>query len=209
MRISHLHKFIFLSRYKCASTSIRRALDPFSDIKSSQSPPYYHHGSLADLEVHLREMGFSLEEYFVFTTIRHPVAMLGSLYDYGFPDRGGRYWWERHWDRVSNNVAVPLAERATDDLAPFREWVLEHDLTRFTADPFVRDASGAVRADRVLRTEALETEFSEVAEKLGLGRLQAPRLNTGPGLDHEFDAAMLQHVRAAFKTDAILGGYVI
>lgn len=209
MRISHAFKFVFLSKYKCASTSIRRALDPFSDIASSQSPPYYHHATLADIEGHFRATGVELDEYFVFTTVRHPQTMLRSLYAYGAPDRSGLYWWERHWDRVGREEAIPRSERVSDDPASFRDWVLEHDLSRFTLDPFIRDSSGSVRADRVLRTEALPAEFLDVTERLGLGRLEVPHINIGPDQSDLFDDAMLDRVREVFKTDIAVGGYTV
>ena len=207
MRISHAFRFVFLSKHKCASTAIRRALDPVSDIKSTQLRPYYHHATLADVEQQFRIEGRDLGDYFVFTSVRDPVALLRSLYDYGAPDRDGAYWWERRWDEVSREVVVPKTERAAADPVPFRTWILEHDLSRFTLDPFIRDASGAVRIDKVLHAETLADEFPNLTEQLGLGRLQAPAVNVGPGRTHEFDAPMLDRVRQLFRTDIEVGGY--
>ena len=72
MRISHKYKFVYLAKYKTASSAIRTGLDPYSDIKSTQLYPYYHHTPLAPLKAHFEEQGWDWESYYVFTSVRHP-----------------------------------------------------------------------------------------------------------------------------------------
>jgi len=96
MRISHKHKFIFLSKPKCASESIREKLNKFSDIKSEGKYPYHHHTTAFELRMHFNAMGWNWDEYFSFTTIRNPWDMIVSLYHYGKPDKNGLYFYEKN-----------------------------------------------------------------------------------------------------------------
>ena len=142
MRISHSHRFVFLSKWKCASEAIRAALDPFSDIVSTQEYPWYHHTPLAPLKREFAERGWDWDSYFVFTTVRNPYTMLNSLYAYAKPDTSGLMWWERLWDEVVEERYPSLERRVPTDPVSFEEWILTHDLSRFTLEAFTRDESG-------------------------------------------------------------------
>lgn len=207
MRISHRHKFVFLAKYKCASSSVRNALNDFSDIRSSQQPPYYHHATLAEIERHFVEMGWRFDDYFVFTTVRRPLDMLSSLYEFGQPEADGSYWWERHWSRILQGEIIQPHERRSDAVVDFREWVLTHDLSRFRLDPFIRAGDGSIRANRVLRVESLEQDFAAVADLLGIGSVALPHRKKGTGLRRPFDAKMLARVDELFQSDIAWGGY--
>lgn len=203
---------MFLSKYKCASESVRRALDPFSDIRSTQQYPFYHHTPLAPLKRHFESVGWDWNDYFVFTTVRHPLAMLASLYNYGRPDRDRSYWWERHRAAVlqAHKTGVTIGDLEVEAPRPvsFRDWILTHDLSRFTLDPFVCDTDGAVSAATVLRVENLAEEFTAIVQQLGLNDVTIPRLNIAPeARPHEFDDEMRQKVRELFATDMRFGGY--
>ena len=45
MRLSHQHKFVYISIHKTASSTVREMLDPYSDIKSCapRKTICYHH----------------------------------------------------------------------------------------------------------------------------------------------------------------------
>ena len=123
MLISHQKKFIFLKRYKCASTSIENIFGQVADVKGTQHYPYYHHTHLVPLQRHFKEMGWDWNEYFVFTSLRNPKELLKSLYCYGLPDKKGWYWWERHWDEVSRDIYSPRQRDIPPDLVDFNQWV--------------------------------------------------------------------------------------
>ena len=208
MRISHRYRFVFLSKYKCASESVRAALDPFSDIVSTQRYPWYHHTPLAPLKAEFQSRDYDWRSYFIFTTVRNPYTMLNSLYAYGKPAVDGTMWWDRLADDVIHDRELPAERRIPDDPIPFRAWVLEHDFTRFTLDSFVRDDTGRVCVDAILRVETLGADLISVAEKL--------RLSPPPRLDHRnrtayssrvFDEQMVARVHEVFRTDFELGGY--
>lgn len=209
MRISHEHRFVFLSKPKCASVAVRNALDPFSDITSTTGPPWTHHVPLADLMREFARRDWDWESYFVFTTVRNPYTMLNSLYAYGKPDMSGLMWADRFRDDVAEGRDPPLAQRVPPDPVPFREWVLTHHLASYALDRFIKDDAGRVCVDDVLRVEILQEEFARVADRLGLA--PAPRVkltNRGePYAPHPFDLRMRERVREVFRTDFEVGGY--
>ena len=210
MRISHRHRFVFLSKYKSASTSVRAALDPVSDVLSSQRYPFYHHTPLVPLKRHFETVGWPWERYFVFTTVRHPVSMLASLYSYGRPDQDGSYWWERHWPRVVSGDRVPEEEWAAPNPVSFREWILTHDFSRFCLDPFVFDENGDLAAAAVLKVENLAEDLAAVAAKLGLEGLELPHLNhRRKPIPPSVDPKMLARIRTVFATDIEHGKYTL
>ncbi|MDQ2859735.1 MAG: hypothetical protein M3T55_03215 [Pseudomonadota bacterium] len=83
MRISFKRKFIFLANRRCGSTSVRKALDPTSDVKGSRPGPLDHHACLRTVERYVVTQGYRLQDFFIFTTIRNPWARVVSIYHYG------------------------------------------------------------------------------------------------------------------------------
>lgn len=92
MRISHKHKFVFFSKPKSASTSIRVFLNNYSDIKHSEfkniknvkSPknPFYCHIPPCEAEEWFVKKGWNLDQYNCFTTVRNPYSRIVSVYKY-------------------------------------------------------------------------------------------------------------------------------
>lgn len=208
MRISHSHRFVFLSKPKCASTAIRVALDPFSDIRSTQRYPWFHHTSLPPLKQQFNERGWDWDSYFVFTTVRNPYTMLNSLYAYAKPDTSGHTWAERFWDDVVDGRDPPVKLRVPEDPIPFREWILTNDFSGYVLDRFIKDECGRICVNAVLRAEELPTGFVGVTARLGLQ--PAPTLsmeNVQNYVAQPFDDSMCEVVNEVFRTDFEIGGY--
>jgi len=111
MRLSDRFKFVFVSNPRCASTSVRRMLDPFSDIRSDKSSnarwterllgalnPFSeimsgpstnaqwavrNHASARQIEQGMLKTGRDPDNYVFFTTIRNPWARTFSAYKFG------------------------------------------------------------------------------------------------------------------------------
>lgn len=111
MRLSDRFKFVFVSNPRCASTSVRRMLDPFSDIRSDNSTnaqwavrilralnPFSeimsgttanaqwavrNHASARQIEQGMIKTGRDPDNYVFFTTIRNPWARTFSAYKFG------------------------------------------------------------------------------------------------------------------------------
>lgn len=182
MRISHKHKFIFLSKPKCASEAIREKLDIFSDIASTDSYPYHHHTTAFELKMHFQTMGWEWKNYFTFTTVRNPWDMIVSLYHYGKPDLNGLYWWEeqrfglkRNPDSkigfeewvISNNIAKSWHMYKILN-GEFRKGIWTNDFSLYTLDNYIRDYNNHVLVDKVITTENLNQEMQDILMKLNL-----------------------------------------
>ncbi len=94
MRISHKHKFIWISKPKTGSTSYRKLLDPYSDIRSVHSGPFKHHVTLNDLKQTFEEKDWNFNEYYKVIACRNPWSLLLSLYTYSKTDVHGVKFWE-------------------------------------------------------------------------------------------------------------------
>ncbi len=182
MRISHKHKFIFLSKPKCASESIREKLNEFSDIKSGEEYPYHHHTTAFELRMHFNSMGWNWDEYFSFTTIRNPWDMIVSLYHYGKSDKNGIYFYEK--DRYG-------IERNENNLISFEEWIMSeniakswhmhkihqgelkqglwlNDFSLYTIDNYIKDCVGQTIISKIVTVENLNEGMQEVFETIGI-----------------------------------------
>jgi hypothetical protein len=211
MRISHRHRFVFISKHKCASSAIRIALEPFSDIVSCQSYPYYHHTTAKKLKRHFSEQGRNWDDYYSFISIRNPWQMLVSLYCYGMPDTEGNYYWNRHWDQISREIHLPEHRLVPPNAIGFREWIMTYDFKGFSFDTFAKDDAGNLLVKDVISVENIDRDFGRVIERIGLdpNTLKLPRKNTTfkAGLAITFDDEMNDIIARDFASDIAVGGY--
>lgn len=93
MRISHKYKFIFFANPKTGSETVRKILDPYSDIKSdfdypkiTTQNPFYSHMPPKEVKVLFQERELNFDKYYKFTLVRNPWSRLVSLYEmiYGY-----------------------------------------------------------------------------------------------------------------------------
>jgi hypothetical protein len=176
MRISHRYKFVFISKPRCASTTVRKLLDPFSDIVSSQSHPYHHHTTASRLKAHFAEIGWDWERYFKFITLRNPWTMLVSLYHFGLPDTNGKYFWQRYLPEIEEKGYSPLQQRIPENLIPFSAWLFEYDFTIYTLNYYINDSHGHSLVDTIIPYEKLSTELPKIAAELGFSVGKMPYL---------------------------------
>lgn len=86
MRISHRHKFLFLSYSRTASRSVRTVLDRYSDVESvnvtriSPERPFYHHMPAREAKRVFDHMGWKWSQYRRFSIVRNPHTRVVSLY---------------------------------------------------------------------------------------------------------------------------------
>lgn len=163
MRISHQHRFVFLSNPQSGSTSIRTALDPYSEIKSSAEFPYHHHTNARKLKEHFEEQGWDWERYFKFTTVRNPWDRMVARYYYG----------------LSNPKSV--WHKPATDAGSFAKF-LDHPMIlksspNSTLQVFAYSTEGTCLVDEILKLEELQDSWPSVIKKLGLEEAKLPHIN--------------------------------
>jgi hypothetical protein len=200
MRISHKHRFIFLSKPRCASESIRSILDKYSDIKSSDKYPYHHHTSALELKQYFKKNGWNWDEYFKFISIRNPWDMLVSLYHYSKPDLNGLYFWERKKNGKTYQPNNPMT---------FEDWINKNNFYYWTLNRFILDEKGEWLVDLIIRTEELSEGMRRFFNELNLPALGIPHINktTHKNYRHYYNTAMKNKVKKHFELDIEVGEY--
>jgi len=199
MRISHRHKFIYISKPKSASESIRQALGDHSDIFSDEDfqSPYYHHTTLRQLKKHFTEMRWDFNSYFKFTSLRNPWDMVVSLYFYAKTDIKGLEFWHKSPDYNAQ------------ELMPFKTWVKSGKAESFyTLKNFICDENGNNLVDHVVRIENINFDLDLVASQLGI-TLNCPHLNQTCHKKYSeyYDGETKEIIAKSFKFDIEYGGY--
>ncbi len=221
MRISHKYKFIFISKPRCASTTVRKILDPFSDIISSSEAPYHHHATALELKLHFDEKGWNWNDYFVFTTVRNPWDMMVSYYSRFKPDVNGIYNYEASREGVMYQP---------DKASSFENWIMNgmsfhrlrvvdkkiqkggwtEDFSKFNLANTVNDVDGRCLVNRIIKTENLEPELAEIMDLLGLGSHGFPgRLNGSERGEYRsyYNDVTRRKIELEFASDIQFGSY--
>ncbi len=221
MRISHRYKFIFISKPRCASTMIRQALNPYSDIFSSSQPPYHHHTTALELKLHFDEQAWNWNDYFSFTTVRNPWDMMVSCYFRFKPDVNMIF----NFESERNGIAYQV-----DNLATFKDWIhkgkTHHRLlnangelirnvwvdgfSKLTLSNTINDINGKSLVNKILRVEDIDNELEQVLSDLGInipGELI--RLNTTIRKDYHYyyDTSTKKIIEEQFISDIEYGKY--
>jgi hypothetical protein len=195
MRASTRLKFVFICNPKCASTSIRNALDPHSNLRANpRSPrrPLSNHASAREVKAMFEEQGREWSEYFSFTTMRNPWAKVVSLYHYAL--------------KQPRSVAHDSAVRA-GNIADFMASEGFAEAVR-PLDYMTRDHDGTVLVERIYKVETLAESLQEIQKRLGF-ELSFPHLNASSNHDYRqfFDDSSVEKVRELFRSDIEAGQY--
>ncbi|WP_394127408.1 hypothetical protein [Vibrio hepatarius] len=206
MRICEEKKIIFISKWKCGSEAVRDLLDPYASIYSSQNYPYYHHCTALELKEYLGDDCWA--QYFSFVSVRNPWDMLVSLYIYSMPDSSGKYWWERHWDLVSQDIEDPSFFIPPKDLMPFSDWLRYKDLSKFTISNFAYDENGNCIVSKVIKMEDFETDLAFLEKDFDI-KVELKSINKTRHLHYSYyyNDDLCSIVYEKFKDDIALGEY--
>jgi hypothetical protein len=223
MRISHNKKFIFISKPKCASSSVRSLLDPYSDIISANCYPYHHHTTAMQMKIHFAEMGWNWERYFKFITIRNPWDMIVSFYHYAKPDKNGIYFFEssRHGIKREEGTTVPFEDWLLD-MGMMKSWhkllykngeYLSNqwtaDFSFYTLNNFILDETGGILVDYVIKVEDMEHGLKEVFDRLDIPHREIVRINQSQHKHYRsyYTEKTRRLVEKEFRYDILVGEY--
>lgn len=167
-RISHKYKFIFFSFPKTGSESVRKILNPHSDIQAvsfkttTSENPFYSHITPEETKKIFESKGWKYDEYFKFTCIRNPFTRLYSLYKMRF-----------------KNMAPPKSfhewVRTLDpDIKKRKGWTSNGQLSFYN---FIHDSEGNMLVDEVIKLEQIDTDLPKVLAKLGIKVKKVPKEN--------------------------------
>ena len=203
MRISHRYKFVFISKPKCASESIRKYLNPFSDVISSQEIGlrcYHDHITMKEVKrCFFTDSQYKWGEYFRFTTLRNPWDLMVSFYHYGTPDAKGYYRWNPEYNPESKKI-------------DFKNWIkgIPKFRNEFSIKHFAFNGDGTKRlANKIIKIENLNAQMKKVCRKLGLPYRPIAKTNITKHKHYReyYDKKTRDVVLNLMKFDVDLGNY--
>ena len=172
MRISHRHRFVFLSNAKCGSESIRKILDPYSDVFSDHKNrfPYNHHMAAREMKDHFEQMGWDWSQYFVFTTIRNPWDRVCSHYHHGAWDANFTPRWEP--EKYDPNTRCSFEDFIKNKSKRNNMWPV------VPYDEWAYDKAGNCLVHACLFIPELSTTLPPILDRLGLTTYKIYHINT-------------------------------
>jgi len=181
MRISHKHKFIFLATPRTASTTVRKVLDKYSDIKSvhktliTKDNPFYHHISAKELKIIFNQRNWDWDAYEKFCFVRNPYDRVVSLFHHHIKSRR---------DLKINSIKeffLRIKYSATPE-PTFKNFVKNLDPEKrlpTSIQAFACDDSGNFLINNILKYENLGSDLANFLKKVDINIHQdeIPHLN--------------------------------
>lgn len=193
MRCSINRKFVFVSNPKCGTTSIRKALNPFSNIRSGKNKAFKNHWPARRIRKELAALGHDWNDFYSFMTIRNPWQKVASLYVYGL------------------NTPTSVWHQPAKDSNTLDEFVsnpvfASHAMTlKFMS----MDKSGTkMLVNDIIRLEDLDERQDALFERLGF-KPELVKLNVSPSYKYRelYNDRAVELVREFFVSDIEFGKY--
>ena len=160
MRISHKHKFIFISVPKTGSESVRAALDSFSDVHSSTGI-YAHHKTYAQIII---DFNYA-KDYTCFGVCRNPF------------DRCVSHWFhiKKHAQNNKHHYG-DLCRQILKNTSHFKDYLASENTVRPCFNWLSSNGSD-IDVDFIGKLENIQEDFKTICEKIGIPQQQLPHTN--------------------------------
>jgi Sulfotransferase family len=197
MRISRRYGLIFLANPKCASTTVERYIDVYTNGDAEGPKGYPKHTNARILDRYMTEHGLSYDDFLVFTTIRNPWDRLVSLWTYARkqPDA---FW----FDAASSSRS--LSDFLQTDI------IQDHFVREFGLNGFTHTPDGRRIVDDVFCVEQYRSALPLMFRRLGIAFVDKGwRSNQSNRAKYQtyYDEADQHLVAELFKADIAYGGY--
>jgi hypothetical protein len=213
MRVLFHSKLALVSRPRCASTSLRRALDEHikvGDLRcdvAGENPPFHPHLTASHLKQILREHGQLKPSLLFFTTIRNPTSLLYSYWSYFRPDNSGfRYRFSKGWDSSNHMGFEDWVLHGSARFNPARfayapNWVSTRDLSHLSLEARAFNGN-TLDVDHVFQVENLRVAEAFLSDMLG-ARVNVGFVNQSNGGSATFlGNAALEKIRIMFPFES-------
>lgn len=168
MRISHKHKFIFFAPPKTASSSVRKSLNPFSDIRSCGvvDSELYYHVKPTKLKIYFKNQNWNWKNYYKFAFVRNPWSRLVSKWNYRVRSAS-----ESGSESFRQNSIKFVEKNKT-----FGEYIRNIKSPNLCYS-WIYDRSGNQLVDFVGKFENLQEDFNQICCEIGIPKQQLPHAN--------------------------------
>jgi hypothetical protein len=204
LRLSAKHRFIALANPRCGSTSIRHAINEYSDIRSGGNCRLSHHCALRTVEPLVNALGFKIEEFFVFTTVRNPWDRAVSIYHYGLKNPKSAW----HTD-AKNSKGFKDFLYSDMLLRHFRPELASRPLVEgpYNISSFLATRNG-VQIGRAFKVEEIEVLKTSLSEHMGF-EINIPHVNATKHSDYRqyYDDSSRERVSMLFSEDIKMFNY--
>ena len=173
MLLSHEHKFLYIAIHKTASTSVRRRLQKYSDVKvvTDSNSPYFFHATASSLVDEFAINKWSWSSYFKFAFVRNPWERLVSAYFY-------RQKMVKKWKQTppKNDFYRDVNESFSHELGTtknFKDWLQKYLINgkreiAMHQYKYIVDENQKLLIDFVGKLENINKDFNKIINKIGL-----------------------------------------
>lgn len=171
MRISHQKKFVMISVPKTGSTTLRKFLDPLSDVMSngSNKTPYYDHTTASSLKSHFESMDWDWDSYFKFGFVRNPWDWMVSHWFYRAKFIGDNEHKKHELHPLSLDFLHTCLHQFGNSMG-FSEWCVKFGLGEFKNQSEWLYEDGVCLVDHVGKVEEFQNSVDIICDELKLDR---------------------------------------
>ncbi len=177
MRISTDYNFIFFSNPKTGSESVRKLLEPFSNIKDDlidSHSQFRSHMPPREVKALFEKRGWVYDDFFKFVFVRNPWAKVVSLYEMKYSGKPTKMLVTGTLEDQVKDRLKKLKQRYLTKKPSFKEWVATiapsfeeggdplEDCYKYgiwPLDKYITDRQGTVLVDKIIKLEDINRDL--------------------------------------------------